>query len=196
VKLDVVIAGCAGQGVLTMAKILVHAATREGFDAHYAAHSGIAQLDGPVVAHVRVGLPAGPSPKIPRGGADVVIGLDRLEALRLPPYLAADRTAIVSEGGLMPIAARACEGAYPDKMDVEVAFAPQNVLWIPAESIAASIGVPNAAGAVLLGALSGLYPTIERDHLVVALQQQLPALATQETEAFFQGYQFVTGKDA
>ena len=93
---DVIFAGSAGQGVLTAVKVFTHAAVRGGLDAHFTAHSGISQLDGPVIAHARIGNPAGPSPKIRRGAADLVVALDRLEAIRVRHYLAPGERADVT----------------------------------------------------------------------------------------------------
>lgn len=194
-NLDLVAAGVGGQGVLTLAALLTRAALREGYDAHSTAFAGLARLGGGVLVHVRIGSPAGPSPKVPRGGAHLVVGLERLEALRLAPYLAAGGTALLSDEAVRPYDARFRRDAYPDPGRVAEAFAGGVVRWVPAGELARRHGPPVLASAVMLGALAGVTRFVERDHLVMALRETRPHQADAEAEAFFEGYRFVTGKD-
>lgn len=195
-KLDLVLSGLGGQGALTLATVLVRAAIREGYDAHFLAQSGLSQLGSSVIAHVRIGLPAGPSPKIRAGHADFALGLERLEALSVLRFLAPDAAALISRVAVRPYGARFCKGAYPEPEDVEAAFAPRKVVWIPAEELAARHGPPVLASAVMLGAFAALNQAIDRDHLVLSLREALPRLAEVEAEAFFSGYNYVAGSDA
>jgi indolepyruvate ferredoxin oxidoreductase beta subunit len=194
-KLDVIAAGSAGQGVVTVASILARAAIREGFDAHYTAHSGISQLEGSVTAHIRIGTPSGASPKIMRKGADAILALDLLEALRIQPWLGEGKIAIIDTLGHPPVAVRASEGRYPTREEVEKAYAYAAVHWIPATETALALGAVALAGAVMLGALAALVPTVERDHLVLTLRDHYPSVADLEVEAFFAGYRHVSGED-
>jgi len=196
VKLDVVAAGVGGQGVVTLAAVLTRAAVREAYDAHFTAHSGLAQVGSPVFAHVRIGSPAGPSPKVPRGKAHFVVGLERLEAMKLAEYLAPEGQALLSEEAVRPYEARFRRERYPTVEQVGAAFGERSVLWIPAADLARRHGPPPLVSAVMLGALAGLSRVVERDHLVLSLREAKPDLAEAQAEAFFEGYRFVTGKDA
>jgi indolepyruvate ferredoxin oxidoreductase beta subunit len=195
-KLDVVLAGLGGQGALTMATVLVRAAIREGYDAHFLAQSGLAQLGSTVIAHVRIGLPAGPSPKIPRGQADVAVALERLEALSLLRYLAPTAQVLVSREAVRPYGARFLRELYPEPEEVETAFAPRRVLWVPAQGLARRDGSPVLVSSVMLGAFAASNPVIDRDNLVLCLREVLPHLGDVEVEAFFSGYNHVAGSDA
>ncbi len=194
-RLDLVVAGVGGQGVITLATVVVRAALREGYQAHYLAQSGLSQLGAPVFAHVRVGTPAGPSPKIPLGGADTVVGLERLEALRLVPYLRRGGTAILSDEPVRPYEARFRPHRYPARQDVEQAFTGARVVWVPALDLARRHGPPALVSAVMLGALAGTTGVVEREHLVACLREERPLLADAEVEAFFEGFRAVTGRD-
>jgi len=194
VTLDVVVAGVGGQGVLTFASVLTKAAVREGYDAHHLMHAGLAQLGSPVLAHIRLGLPAGPSPKVPRGTADLVVGLERLEALRLVPYLSPGGRALLATDAVRPYEARFRRGVYPEQRDVEEAFGGRAILWVPAHELAGRHGTSALASAVMLGALAGTTPVVERENLILSLREELPRLADVEVEAFFEGYGFVTGR--
>ena len=194
-NLDVVAAGVGGQGVLTLGSLLTRAALREGFDAHSTALAGLARLGDGVLVHVRIGTPAGPSPKVPRAGAHVVVGLERLEALRLAPYLAPAGTALLSDEAIRPYEARFRREAYPEPGQVEAAFAGHRVVWDPAGEFARRHGPQGLTSAVMLGALAGITRVVERDNLVLALREARPDIADAEAEAFFEGYRFVTGRD-
>jgi len=196
VNLDVVVAGVGGQGVVTLATVLTRAAAREGYDAHFTAQSGLAQVGSGVLAHARIGTPAGPSPKVPRGKAHFVVGLERLEAMRLAPFLAPGGQALLSDEAVRPYEARFRRGRYPTQEQTTLPFGEREVLWVPAPDLARRHGPPALVSAVMLGALAGSSRFVERDHLVVCLREAVPELADAEAEAFFEGYRYVTGSDA
>ncbi|RMG97230.1 MAG: indolepyruvate oxidoreductase [Candidatus Dadabacteria bacterium] len=191
--LDLVAAGVGGQGVVTLGRILAAAALREGYDARMLGQSGLSQVGAPVMVHVRIGTPAGPSPKIPRGRAHVVIGLERLEALSLAPYLGPGGIALLSEEEVRPYEARFRRDRYPDRAAVEAAFGDARVLWVPALELALRHGSPAYVAPVMLGALAAVSRVVDRDQLVLALRDERPAEADAEVEAFFAGYEFVAG---
>ena len=194
-QLDVVITGVGGQGVVSLARTLVEAATREGYDGHFLAQSGLSQLGSPVIAHARIGSPAGPAPKVPRGAAHLVVALERMEALHLATYLREDGQALLSEEPVRPYEARFRRERYPDTSEVEEVFGGRNVTWIPAHRLAHEHGPPALVSAVMLGAVAGATSVIERDNLVVCLREARPDWADAEVEAFFAGFRFVTGRD-
>lgn len=194
-KMDMVICGAAGQGVITVSKILARAALAEGYTAHAVSYFGIAKTEGPVVSHVRVGTPAGPSPKIKKGTAGLLLALDRLEALRHVSYLAPGQLALVDETGVLPVSSFFGEKNYPSKAGVEEAFANMILRWVPATVIANKMGSAQLAGAVMLGAFAAMDPTLDRDHLVMAIREELPSNADVEAEAFFAGFGYITGRD-
>lgn len=192
--LDLVVSGLGGQGVLTLARTLARAALRDGYDAHYFVQAGLAQLGSPVLAHVRVGLPAGPSPKVPEGRAAVGVALERLEALRLAPYLAPGARVLCADAAVRPYQARFRKGLYPSREEVAAGLGAADVLWVPADELARRHGPAALSNAVMLGALCGLTAAIERDFVVTELRAGIPHLADAEAEAFFEGYGFVTGR--
>jgi indolepyruvate ferredoxin oxidoreductase, beta subunit len=194
-RCDIVLAGLGGQGALTMAGVLVRAAVREGYDAHMLAQSGIAQLGSPILAHVRIGVPAGPSPKIPKGRASFALALERREASSLVPYLAPDAQALLSREAIRPYAARFRKGMYPEEAEIESAFAPCRTRWVPAEELARRHGPPVLVSSVMLGAFAGANQVIDRDNLVICLREAHPEMADLEAEAFFAGYTYITGTE-
>jgi len=53
-KCDVILAGVGGQGVLSVAAIIAHAAVSEGFAVRQSEVHGMAQRGGAVLAHLRI----------------------------------------------------------------------------------------------------------------------------------------------
>ncbi|WP_025321352.1 2-oxoacid:acceptor oxidoreductase family protein [Deferrisoma camini] len=192
-NLDVVACGVGGQGVVTLGRVVGGAALREGYDVRVLGQSGLSQVGAPVMVHLRIGTPAGPSPKVPLGAAHVVIGLERMEALKLVPYLRPGGTALLSDEAVRPYEARFRPEAYPDRETVETAFCGQRVLWIPALELARRHGSPAYVGAVMAGALAAVSNVVDRDQLVLALRAERPREADEEVEAFFAGYEFLAG---
>ena len=76
-------AGVGGMGIGTISKILVVAGYIQGYDVHFCDRKGLAIRNGGVYTHVTYSnLGTKISPIIPYGKADLVLGLDILEAVR------------------------------------------------------------------------------------------------------------------
>jgi indolepyruvate ferredoxin oxidoreductase beta subunit len=78
---SIVIVGVGGQGALTLARWIGEAALAEGYDVRIAEVHGISQRGGPVEVHVRFGREVS-APIVEEAGADLVIALEAVEALR------------------------------------------------------------------------------------------------------------------
>jgi len=153
VKTDVVLAGVGGQGVLSVAAILAEAARREGLAVKQGEIHGMSQRGGAVQANLR--LADGPieADLIPAGGADLILGLEPVEALRYLDFL--------TPGGTLLTSADPFENIpdYPDLEDVRrmVSAVPGSVL-IEASAIAKEAGSPRAANVVMAGAATIFLP--------------------------------------
>ena len=76
-------AGVGGMGIGTISKILVVAGHLQGYDVTFCDRKGLAIRNGGVYTHVTYSQPGVPAaPIIPYGKADLVLGLDILEAVR------------------------------------------------------------------------------------------------------------------
>lgn len=148
-KQDIVLAGVGGQGILTLATAVDRAALRTGLNMKQSEVHGMAQRGGAVTAHLRISDRRIWSDLIPRGGADVLLSLEPLEALR--------QLGAVTPGGVIvsntnPIANIA---EYPDLDGLvnELNQLPGTVL-LDADAIAREAGHVRSANMVMLGALS------------------------------------------
>jgi len=137
-ELRVVIAGVGGQGVIFATRLLTLAAIRLGLPAIAAESHGMSQRGGSVVSHLKVG--GIQSPLIRRGTADVVLGLDKNEALRSLVFLKAGGAAFVnSDEGLNSEVVRQLERRGT------------HAYWLPASQTALDLGSVTAANVVLIG---------------------------------------------
>ena len=84
-KINYVLSGLGGQGILFMTKILATTAMNKGYNILGAETHGMAQRGGSVVSHLRIG--DGRSSLIRAGAADVLISMDESEAYRYLPYV-------------------------------------------------------------------------------------------------------------
>ncbi|TFG84841.1 MAG: pyruvate ferredoxin oxidoreductase [Spirochaetales bacterium] len=77
---NIYMAGVGGQGIGLLAELLARAADHAGLSLRGCDTHGLAQRGGMVTSHLRLGVAY--SPLIPDGQADLVIALERTEALR------------------------------------------------------------------------------------------------------------------
>jgi indolepyruvate ferredoxin oxidoreductase beta subunit len=153
VKADVVLGGVGGQGVLTIAALLANAARDEGLDVRQGEVHGMSQRGGAVQATLRMSDAPIRSGLIPRGGADLVLGLEPVEALRYLPYLAADGRLVTAADPVENIP------SYPDieAVRAEILRVPGAVL-VEALALAAESGSRRSANVVMVGAASPFLP--------------------------------------
>jgi len=109
---NLLIAGVGGQGVLTLGGLVVHAAVRAGLDVKQSEIHGMAQRGGSVSTHVRIGRKVF-SPVIDEGAAQLLVALEKLEALRYLHYLAPDGLLIVDDRAIPPLPVSSGALEYP-----------------------------------------------------------------------------------
>ncbi|WP_256623195.1 indolepyruvate oxidoreductase subunit beta [Methanolobus chelungpuianus] len=100
-KFDILIAGVGGQGVVLASRLLATAAMDAGFHVATAETIGMAQREGSVTSHVRIGNEVCGS-LIPQGTADLIIGLEPAEAARNLRYMRKGGSLIVNEHAIVP----------------------------------------------------------------------------------------------
>ena len=98
-RYNVLLVGVGGQGLLTLGAIIGAAAIEKGIDVTIAETHGMSQRGGSLVVHVRLG--EGASPLIPRGAADLIIGMEALETARNIVF-ANNNTLVVMNNFLWP----------------------------------------------------------------------------------------------
>lgn len=92
--MQLILAGRGGQGILLMTKVMGEAAFLSGLDVLSSETHGMALRGGSVITHLKVGPYR--SPLIPKGTADMVIGMDEEEARKNVHFLREDGVMIIN----------------------------------------------------------------------------------------------------
>jgi indolepyruvate ferredoxin oxidoreductase beta subunit len=122
-ELNIYLCGVGGQGIGLLAEVLGQACLAAGHPVRGCDTHGLAQRHGTVVSHLRLG-PAALMPRVPAGRAHLVVGLERLEALRaVKPMLGQGGTVVYYDTVYQPIHVRMGRNRYPDTADLEQAVA-------------------------------------------------------------------------
>jgi indolepyruvate ferredoxin oxidoreductase beta subunit len=108
---NIYLTGVGGQGIGLLSEVLMRAADHAGLPVQAVDTHGLAQRGGVVVSSIRLGEPVY-SPLIPAGEADLVVALERHEALRgLTVFLKDKGTLIYYNTSWQPLAVRLDQAA-------------------------------------------------------------------------------------
>lgn len=144
---DIVLGGVGGQGILTIAATIGTAAVNKGLFLKQSEVHGMSQRGGDVMSNLRLSSDEIFSDLIPEGKADLLIGVEPMEALRHVNMLSKGGWLITNEIPFKNIP------NYPD-MDIilkELDNFPNHVV-LNADAIAKDLGSAKAANMVILGA--------------------------------------------
>lgn len=148
-KIDIILAGVGGQGILSIAATIGLAAVETGLYLKQAEVHGMSQRGGDVQSHLRLSDTEVASDLIPYGKADLIISVEPMEGLRYLPYLKKDGWLITNTKPFINIS------NYPDhdKLMDEIRALPNHIA-LDADTIATELGSVKAANMVILGAAS------------------------------------------
>lgn len=152
-KFDIIIAGVGGQGVVLASRLLATAAMDAGLHVTTAETIGMAQREGSVTSHVRIGDEVCGS-LIPSGNADLMIGLEPAETARNIHFLGNGGSIIVNEHAVMP-SANGSVKYDPDQVLEFLKSNCQNIISIDFTQLAKQAGTYRAANVAMLAAASG-----------------------------------------
>ena len=146
-KTDIILCGVGGQGILSIATIIGEAAMNENLYIKQAEVHGMSQRGGDVQSNLRISSEPINSDLIALGGADVIISMEPMEALRYLPYLNKEGWIITSSAPFVNIP------NYPelDTIMADLNKMP-NVIIVDIEQLAKDNGVNRSANVILLGA--------------------------------------------
>jgi len=148
-KQDIILAGVGGQGIISIAFVIASAGLEEGLEVKQAEVHGMSQRGGAVESHLRLADGRIASSLIPRGGADLILSVEPLEALRYFDFLGPDGMIIASRTPYINIP------DYPDvaSLTAKIAEAPRHII-VNSETLAREAGSARSQNMVVLGAAS------------------------------------------
>ena len=159
---SVYMSGVGGQGLVLLSNIMGAACAATGTRALTGEQHGLSQRSGSINVHMRIGQEIR-SPLIPIGGADALLALEALEALRYVEYLKPGGVVLMNSRIQRPIVETASHvrdktGKY---MSAEVVRSRMSqvtdkIAMMDALGIATEAGNPLTENIVMLGALTTL----------------------------------------
>lgn len=116
-KMDLLVTGVGGQGVVLASDIIGETALASGYDVKKTDTLGMAQRGGSVISHVRI-APKVWSPLIKEGEVDLLLALEKLEAARWSHYLRPGGIAIVNNYEQPPLSVSLGQERYPSHSEI------------------------------------------------------------------------------
>lgn len=154
---SILLVGVGGQGTILASKLLTQGLMEEGYDVKMSEIHGMSQRGGSVSSQVRYGETVN-SPVIEKGGADILVSFEMMEALRWLDYLKPDGKVVVNNYAIKPIPVTMGKCAYPEDILEELKNkAATTVVDAGAEAI--KLGNARVMNIILLGMV------IKRMHL-------------------------------
>lgn len=150
---NVVIAGVGGQGILLASEVLARAAVLAGYSVKTNEVHGMAQRGGSVIAQIRYGALVN-SPLVAVGTADVLVSLEKIEALRYAHYLSQTGVAVVSRDEMIPVTVSSGNIKYPQNVEDSLKKAFPHLVYLNATEEAVKLGAVKTANIIVMGAVS------------------------------------------
>ena len=152
-KFNIILSGVGGQGILTMAYFLDHAAAAKGYHFKQAEVHGMSQRGGSVYSHLRISDREILSDLIPEGSADMILSVEPLEVQRYLHLLKPDGYVISNDQPFINIR------DYPATNEVVGALLKlPNTIVFNAKKTAVSAKSPKAQNTAILGAALPFLP--------------------------------------
>lgn len=156
-ELNIVVTGVGGQGQLFLSRLIAETFLRLNVPSLVAETHGLSQRGGSVIVHVRVGDEV-KAPLIPRGRADIMLGMELIEAARYVDYLRINGVAIVNKKLIRPIGQNVKLGE--EEVLRFLKEKPIKLLVVKSSQQAVNLGIPLSANIHIFGALISLLETV------------------------------------
>ena len=172
---NIVLCGVGGQGTVLASKLIAAAAMKKGISVMSAETIGMAQRGGSVFSHIRLGEHLH-SPMIAKGTADIIIGFEPAEAVRMLPYLKDNGQVIVSSHAIMPVTSTLSGADYDGKeIILYLKKVVNNLLVVDSEKSCHELGSSKVLNILLLGAaISSGALGLTEEEIQDAIKERLP----------------------
>ena len=156
---NLIITGVGGQGNVLSSQLIGQALVGKGYRVTIGETYGSSQRGGSVMSHIRISSQKLLGPLIPRGKADIIIGLEPVEALRVLTAYGNDRTVVISNTRpIYPVGVTSGDENYPESGEIQDALKglSREFHFIPATEKAMEMGSPILGNMIMMGALLAL----------------------------------------
>jgi len=158
-EFNIVISGTGGQGVLTLQNIIAEAALKQGYDVKTSELHGLSQRGGGISSHIRFGDKVY-SPLVLQGEANLIIGLEPLEALRVSYYASKKNKTVflINSEKILPVSVTVLKEKYPSLKEIKktlAGFCSKVIVLDASEAVKKETGDIVATNIFLLGYACG-----------------------------------------
>ena len=144
--------GVGGQGAILISKIMTNGFMKAGYDVKQSEVHGMAQRGGSVSTQVRWGDKVY-GPVFGKGEADILVALEKMEAVRYAEFLKPDGVAVINDYEMASATTAAGLAQYPEGC-LEAMQKNFRCFSLRAGEIAKTVGSEKCMNIVLFGALT------------------------------------------
>ena len=149
---NILICGVGGQGIVLTSKLIAATAMEHDIPVMSAETIGMAQKGGSVFSFLRLGDDIY-CPMFPEKTADIIIGFEPAEAVRMLPYLKDGGQVVVNTHPIMPVTATLSGSDYTGQEMIDyLRRNVKNVLLVDGTKACEEIGSPKVLNMIMLGA--------------------------------------------
>ena len=153
---NIILCGVGGQGTVLASKLIAAAAMDKGMNVMSAETIGMAQRGGNVFSNIRISDEEKIyAPMIGKGQADIILGFEPGETVRMLPFLKADGHVVTNLRPVKPTTATLTGSSYDGEEMIEYlknVVAEDRLLVVDGTQAVADLGNPRCLNMVLLGA--------------------------------------------
>jgi len=173
-KLDLLVTGVGGQGVVLASDIIGEVALAAGYDVKKTDTLGMAQRGGSVISHVRI-APTVWSPLIKEGEVDILLAFEKLEAARWSHYLHPGGVAIINNYEQPPQSVSLGQEEYPNQEAIAASLKRRTdeIYFIDATGKAKELGNVRTLNILMLGCFS-IFAPIDVNDWKESISQRIP----------------------
>ena len=187
---NVLLTGVGGEGVLMTSVVVARAANIDGHEVRGTQFHGLAQRGGSIPTQIRFGKKVY-SPMIPRGQADLILGLEPIETARACFYATKARTSfIVDTYPVKPVYLNLLGHTYPSNEEIKKMIAPfaKKSIFVDASNICEEkFGNPIYGNVMAIGvALSSGALPLSKKALIQSIKETVPGKTIKENMVAFE----------
>jgi len=193
VSLNIFICGVGGQGLVLLTSVIGDACVKKGRKVVTGEMYGLSQRSGAVSVHLRIGEDVF-SPLIPYGGADILLALEAIEALRYLEYLKKDGIVLMNSRVMHPpvetariVASKGTKYITLEDVVSNLRKWTNKIAVVDALALARESGNINTENTVFLGCLSALeaFP-VEENFIRESISDAVPKKTVEQNLKAFE----------
>ena len=148
---NILICGVGGQGIVLTSKLIAATAMANRIPVMSAETIGMAQKGGSVFSFLRLGDDLH-CPMFPEKSADIIIGFEPAEAVRMLPYLKEGGSMVLNTHPIMPVTAALSGSDYTGREMVQyLEQHVQHLMTVDGDAACKALGSPKVLNMIMLG---------------------------------------------